>query len=330
MEKKLMPYRDLVQDYEYWKKDFLRSSAAKNLSTNTINNYEKAFFELEEFLRGYNGELQLADINRPVLENFIIHLRDNRNLSDSTIHTHLTIVKSFLRHISEENRDQVDLTVAYRRIKIKREKKIPSTLTRNEAYRLLEHVEEKAYTKRDYLSVRDSLIVKLLLFTGMRVSSLLNLKMHDFAAIEYDGEKLYEIHIMQKGRKENRVYIIADEISWELERLKELGIQERIFFSKSFKELDRIGLYKRLESLFRKVGIMNKKGIHIFRHTFVKFKREEGVDLSTIKALLGHSSITTTIHIYGAANEADKKRAALSREKNEITTTGVIDNKKTS
>ena len=50
---------------------------------------------------------------------------------------------------------------------------------------------------------------------------------------------------------------------------------------------------------------INKKGIHILRHTFAKKLVTKNINLSTIKDLLGHEDIATTM-IYAKTNEENK------------------------
>lgn len=60
-----------------------------------------------------------------------------------------------------------------------------------------------------------------------------------------------------------------------------------------------------------KAGIQRKITPHMFRHSFATYLIEEGVDVSCVQQILGHSSIKTTqIYIHVAA----KKQADILRE----------------
>jgi len=52
---------------------------------------------------------------------------------------------------------------------------------------------------------------------------------------------------------------------------------------------------------------------HMFRHTFASRLTREGVDIVTVKELLGHSNISTTMR-YAHSND-DAKRRAVQRLK---------------
>ena len=68
---------------------------------------------------------------------------------------------------------------------------------------------------------------------------------------------------------------------------------------------------KLLTDTLRKAGIETKITPHMFRHSFATYLIEEGVDVSCVQQILGHSSIKTTqIYIHVAA----KKQADILRE----------------
>ncbi|MGB3860821.1 MAG: tyrosine-type recombinase/integrase [Candidatus Aminicenantaceae bacterium] len=53
-------------------------------------------------------------------------------------------------------------------------------------------------------------------------------------------------------------------------------------------------LWEDIKKLTRELGIKNAN-IHTFRHTFASYLIMNGVDIVTVKELLGHSDITTTM-----------------------------------
>jgi len=53
----------------------------------------------------------------------------------------------------------------------------------------------------------------------------------------------------------------------------------------------------------------NKRGLHIYRHTFAVKLVENNINLQTIAELLGHSNITITSTYYAKASKNAKKEA---------------------
>ncbi len=64
---------------------------------------------------------------------------------------------------------------------------------------------------------------------------------------------------------------------------------------------------------------------HMFRHTFASRLTREGVDLVTVKDLLGHANISTTLR-YAHSND-DAKRRAVQRLKSSDKTVTVVPRK---
>ena len=66
-----------------------------------------------------------------------------------------------------------------------------------------------------------------------------------------------------------------------------------------------------LKKYAKQAGIERNITPHMFRHSFATYLIEEGVDVSCVQQILGHSSIKTTqIYIHIAA----KKQAEILRE----------------
>lgn len=312
----LSPYDNLMQDVSYWIQNFLASKESEGVSPHTIEQYRRVLYNFEDFISAYAEDMGIESINKMTIEFYLNDLR-SKNRSAGTIKTHFSILKTFFRYITENNDELKDYTKIFERIKLKTDKKVRETLTNEEVERLIRYCEHKQNESQKDMDYRNTLLIKLLLETGMRSSSLLSLRFEDFEVIEYEGIPLYKIKIIQKGQKENYVYAEKSVIEEEYERwLRHFNYKRDTFIAStaSGKPLTRKQLYNIVTNLLEKIGI-HKKGVHIFRHTFVRIKREQGVDLSTIQALLGHSSITTTINIYGKAGEEDKIRSALPKPK---------------
>ena len=113
----------------------------------------------------------------------------------------------------------------------------------------------------------------------------------------------------KEGQRElNRIIVESNNMIRETEvkykgYLKQFAISCVIFTNK-FNLLDRVGLYRVVSNKMKKANI-NKKGIHILRHTFAKNLVAKNINLSTIKDLLGHEDIATTM-IYAKTNEENK------------------------
>lgn len=71
--------------------------------------------------------------------------------------------------------------------------------------------------------------------------------------------------------------------------------------------MTRVGLFAMVKNKMKKANIP-KQGVHILRHTFAKSLVAKNVNLSTIKELMGHENIATTM-IYAKSDEGSMVRA---------------------
>ncbi len=85
-----------------------------------------------------------------------------------------------------------------------------------------------------------------------------------------------------------------------------------LFVTKTNKQkpMSRVGLYNVISNKMKKANI-NKKGVHILRHTFARRLVAKNINLVTIFELLGHADITLTARTYAKSNEGNKIKAVL-------------------
>ena len=140
-------------------------------------------------------------------------------------------------------------------------------------------------------------------------------------AINLQGE-------ITKGKNENalRTIILSDIAIQILEKQRQLqernGIVSKwVFGYDGANQPSLHRLYKRWHGVDRGKGTAHTKGLadllncpetslYSFRHTFVTLCESDGVDLNTLRPLLGHSASMDTFGTYGRVNDALRKRAA--------------------
>ena len=144
---------------------------------------------------------------------------------------------------------------------------LPKAIELDEVRRIIEACDNPLYRA----------IFKVLANTGMRVSEIVNLSVHDISVNE-----TARIRIKGKGNKE-RIINISKEL---VEELMNSGFFEK---KPSVRSIQRA-----VKRYARKAGIKKKVTPHIFRHSFAVALIERGVPLNKIQALLGHANISTT------------------------------------
>jgi len=104
-------------------------------------------------------------------------------------------------------------------------------------------------------------------------------------------------------------------LSEELFKLKERAASEYLFYNpETGRPLTTVK--RAFKSACRRAGISNLR-FHDLRHTFATRLVERGVDLITVKELLGHSSVTITERYTHSFGEQKRKAVELLVEKSE-------------
>jgi len=157
------------------------------------------------------------------------------------------------------------------------------------------------------VSQRDKLTIMLLLFTGVRVSELVNIKIADVDLLSLT------LRIVGKGGKYREVPIkieLKDAIKEYMEgerKEHKLNQSEYLLLTQRAEKMDKDTVNKLLRKHGKKLNIIMKP--HKFRHTFCTRLIRKGVDLTTVAKLAGHANIQTTAQFYINTSREDKQRA---------------------
>lgn len=157
----------------------------------------------------------------------------------------------------------------------------------------------------EFYCARDHIILHLLYATGMRRSEILSL------TDAHIDTSLKQIKIIGKGRKERIIpladQLIADIRQWQTIRDRELPDLEppKPIIATRFGAMSPANLEIIIKKLLREVNA-GRKSPHTLRHSFATSMLNGGADLNSVRAILGHSSLTTT-QIYTHLQFSDLK-----------------------
>ena len=184
----------------------------------------------------------------------------------------------------------------------KTKKSLPKVLTIEEVDKLLD------ITLKDAYSYRNKAMLELMYATGLRVSELVNLKIHD---IDFINET---VRTMGKGNKERiipmgEIAIHYLKLYLEIYRsqLLKKDYTDDLLLNNHGKCMTRQGFFKILKKLAKEKDIKTSFSPHTLRHSFATHLLENGADLRSIQELLGHSSISTTGIYTHVSNEELKE-----------------------
>jgi len=277
----------------------------KNRRQPTVRNYE---FYLKRF---YNwAEISSPEkINQDLIRRYRLWLNRQKNkqgefLNKSTQNYHLIALRSFLKYLARRDIK----TLAPEKIELAR---IPERqvdfLEGKDLERLLEAPMENQKLKiknkkdSDIITLRDKAILELLFSTGLRVSELSSLK-RDQINLNKD-----EFTIRGKGSK-LRVVFLSNQAKYWLKKYLEVrtDMSSYLFLSydraasgrekkdKEEKSLTPRSIQRIVEKYAKIAGITKEVTPHTIRHSFATDLLQNGADIRSVQAMLGHSSITTT------------------------------------
>ncbi len=252
------------------------------MAANSIEAYER---DISDFLRWEPKQVQDYTVDDIV---GYLTLLQSLGLAKSSMARKRVALKQFFDHLMVNDHP---LDVDFDFIpQIKIDQYLPDTLSVEEMKELLDSLPMESH-----LEYRNKVMMELLYATGMRISELLGLSIHD---VNHDKTVIL---VRGKGSKQRFVPYLKS-LNPLLERylgvhrpaLQKQHQSDVIFLNRFGKPLSRMGFWKILKAACIKAGIKRDVSPHTFRHSFATHLLEAGVNLRIVQSLLGHSSINTT------------------------------------
>ncbi len=270
-------------------------SIEKNASPHTCRCYRRDLEEFENFLKNSGTDLspmrgvEIEKVDRIIIRKYLSFL--HRKNKKSSIARKISTLRSFFKYLVREQMISSNPAKSVSSPKV--EKTLPTTLTVDEAFRLMESpksISEKPERSREK-SLRDQAILELLYSSGLRVSELVGLNSNH---LDLD---LGIVRVMGKGRKERIVPVGVKAIEVLNAYLEERGMPEGekpIFINSLGGRLTARSVGRLIKKYSRHSGIFRKVSPHSLRHTFATHLLDAGADIREIQEMLGHSSLSTT------------------------------------
>lgn len=260
----------------------------KGRGVKTVENYDR-------YLNRFFSFAKVSDPKK-ITEQMVREFRITLNRSEGVTGTmkkntqnyHLIALRAFLkflrkRDIESLNPERIELAkVGGRDLDL---------ITASELDRIMQ-----APKGEDLSALRDRAMLELLFSTGLRVSELCNLNQDlDLSRDEFS--------VRGKGEKVRVVFLSPSAKKAIAEYLKKRGdMGEALFVSygkgaPKSKDLPRItprSVERIVKAHAVKAGITRKVTPHVIRHSFATDLLENGADLRSVQALLGHANIATT------------------------------------
>lgn len=255
--------------------EYLEVLELKGYRENTIRNYKSELTQLTDYL---GDNVLLHDVRLSEVYDFFTFLEENFDYKPRTFNFKVSTIKGLFEYMSViGTREDIPITsLMYKRF----DDKAPVALDKHTQMKWLKHLQDHSFGDQ-------VLAAKIQLKAGLRIDEVINLDLkNDF---EVRGNKGY-LHIRKaKGRRERIAPIFDDSLTKELIELKKM-----YFFADEFKlYLHKTPFQYQTRTFEKETGIRITS--HMLRSTFATERYEEGLDLNTIRLLLGHRSVNTTL-----------------------------------
>jgi site-specific recombinase XerD len=267
-----------------------------NRSQKTIENYNHYLDRFITYIDDQYNVTKAEKLTLPMVRKYRIYLHrfetsSGTTFRESTLNYHIIALRNFLKYLAKQDVS----TLAPEKIEVgKNQDRQVDFLEPEEIERLI-----NAAHGPDLTSLRDRAILELLFSAGLRVSELVSINRDDINLTRQ------EFSVRGKGGK-LRIVFISDSAKRILEQYikKRRDIDEALFVrlrTGMHKEADAEGLRLTPRSIQRivkkystKAGIVKDVHPHTLRHTFATDLLQNGADIRSVQAMLGHANITTT------------------------------------
>lgn len=275
-------------------------SIEKNISEHTYRNYISDLMMFKEYV---DREIDIKAIDNLTVRGFL-GLLSKKGEKKSSIARRLSTLRTFFKYLHREG--YIETNPAKAVATPKQEKRIPSFLSVDDAFSLME-----LPNSADALTLRDKAALETFYSTGIRISELVGLNDAD---IDFNSGL---VRVRGKGRKERIVPIGGKAIGAiknylnKRQRLLEkcqsikgsegqsnekmsLRNDSPIFINKDGNRITTRSVARIVGKYVNMLSNVGHVSPHGLRHTFATHLLNAGADLRSIQELLGHKSLSTT------------------------------------
>lgn len=311
MSKRKITFMTLLEDYFETYMPYSRG-----LSPNTINSYKQSFLLLLRFMleekKKKADDIKFSDMTYDVLLEFFNWLENERNCKPVTRNQRLSALSAFSEYAQNRDFDAASIfRSAIIRIPVKKAKKKSRAVFTRQEIKILLFLPDESYET----GLRDKVLLSFMYATGARAQEICDLKVRD---LRIDGATA-SVTLTGKGSKTRQVGItmkLASTLQNYITYRHIESFPNRHIFSSQTHEHMTVscveGIYKKYVTLAKEkhpeLFLADSYPPHSMRHSTACHLLEAGVDIVTIKNILGHASLQTTqIYAEMSQDTVDKK-----------------------
>ena len=268
--KEVEGFSEMIHKYQ-------RSLSVLGRSQSTIDNYSRHLASISL----YFNELPTVLDSEQIQEYLYIKQKESKTPSQ----TYFKFTVYSLRFLLKSE----GLAYSYLKLpEIRHEKKLPVVLSKEEVWAML--INTKLLKHR--------ILIGLLYGCGLRCFEVRNIRIAD---MDFDRKRL---HVVQGKGKKDRYVPLSEHLIRGLRSYLEAEKPEQWIFNgqpieRSGGDFDsrysQKGVQWAVRQAAKNAGIIKEVHVHTLRHTYATHLLEDGLDIMSVKDLLGHERIETTM-----------------------------------
>lgn len=269
---------------------YLTKLTSEGRSSHTLDNYGRDLARFEDFIQSKQDARQPIDWGgiKPNDVRQCVAKLHAKGMSGRSIARCLSAIRGLFNFLMREG--DVQANPAQDIKAPKSEKKLPSAMDADSLNFVLE---SKAETPAE---IRDVTMLELLYATGLRVSEMVSLDIHDV-----NNGSANTVRVMGKGQKERDVFLgskaqqaLSNWLAVRGQFTKSDDAEPALFLNQRGGRLTARGVQQRLKQLAITSGLDRHLHPHMMRHSFATHLLESSQNLRAVQELLGHANISTT------------------------------------
>jgi integrase/recombinase XerD len=291
----------------------------RNLARSTQQSYRDTLRLLLPFAartaRRPIDRLRVEDLTADRIRAFLKEVEDKRGCGVATRNQRLAAIRSLAQFIGRHSPEHIEWCGQVRVVPFKKAPVVPVCyLEKQEMDALL-----AAPDVNTRQGCRDQALLLFLYNTGARADEAAHVLISDLQLGLTPERDLSVVLLRGKGNKQRRCPLWAQTVKSLRALVSNRGPQEHAFLNRRGQPLTRFGIHALVERYARKVATelpsVAKKRVspHTIRHTTATHLLRSGVDINTIRAWLGHASLSTT-NIYAEVDLEMRAKALANCE----------------
>ena len=213
-------------------------------------------------------------ITKAEIMDYLLWFRNQPKWSATSQNQLISAIKFFYEQLLKRPADSYDLPRA------QKPEQLPTVFDESEILAIIKATD----------NLKHKTILCLAYAGGLRISEIINLKINDV-----DSKRMVITLRQAKGNKDRQVMLSEKLLIMLRAYYKEYEPKLWMFEGQMGVQYSTRSISKVMQQCKAKANVKKKGSIHAIRHSFATHLLEGGTDLLSIKALLGHNSLRTTM-----------------------------------